>query len=515
MLTKRKSSLAKRTLAACRFAALSSMPDTVDVWQRKKEIRNPFRFQINYRRKKNNKYNITLFWRLRQGQQTKYKCTYIYIITMKVRFKTLRCSSSPSGNSSTENEKNRIRSSCLCAGLLVALLSLRSADTFLHRRFLHLNPVVTTKITVTDRHENEQHSDSLLLRLVREQQTLHRISGNAINWSNWATVEDNKFLFLHVGKAGGSSTHCFLCNGQDRFWCRDFLPTIPQPSYVSHYSGRCHMQGCTDEQSPRAHDNPANHVVFLATLRNPIRRIISAYNYETGFRWVQRTFPPFRRQCYPSGVPVQDMFTSLTTKSLSTTTNQSSWCATEVATPVLQGNIKGYTSHFTFNYQYYEQVFERTGKHLVVVRQEFFDEDLQQWEELLQDSSSSSNNKDGAISNGHNSISHKDQQQQHAGVEVSLVNKTTLDDPPVAETKLEARNQGKAVNYTLISKEAYQKVCEVLCMELQSYKRFLYRAENLQASMVLKSLLDLQETCPGEPLEVRMDHCVKEEMQHL
>ena len=89
-----------------------------------------------------------------------------------------------------------------------------------------------------------------------------------------------------------------------------------------------------------------------------------------------------------------------------------------------------------------------------------------------------------------------------------------LDIPSVAfrnatvsmDNRVKAANKGKnQAKMDSIPKEAYVNACRVLCREIQSYKRFLYRAENLDDSMVEDSMRELREYCPKEGVSVRTD----------
>jgi hypothetical protein len=87
-----------------------------------------------------------------------------------------------------------------------------------------------------------------------------------------------------------------------------------------------------------------------------------------------------------------------------------------------------------------------------------------------------------------------------------MVNVTKMD-------VVEVRNKDKrTVNNDGLSGEAYANACQVLCQEIQVYKRFLYRAENLDDQMVSESIRELQAVCPAERFEARSD-CGEENLQ--
>ena len=273
----------------------------------------------------------------------------------------------------------------------------------------------------------------------------------------------NRFIFLHVGKAGGSTLHCMLMNGNDKRWhCGPYKREI-KPLISHHYLGqeRCHMRkNCsldTDHQGVQG--------VFLAAVRNPITRIISTFNYEKDITWIQSQVPEFRGLCFPGNI------TDFLLRGLAPTpTNETTSYCWELAHNITTGVQKELVlSHFSNNYQYYESSFAATGKHLLTIRQAHMDDDFLNLETLLET---------GHIGNA----------------TVSLDN------------RVKAANKGKnQAKMDSIPKEAYVNACRVLCREIQSYKRFLYRAENLDDSMVEDSMIELREYCPNEGLSVRTD----------
>jgi hypothetical protein len=282
------------------------------------------------------------------------------------------------------------------------------------------------------------------------------------DWKEWARDTANKFAFLHVGKAGGSSLYCILVNGVDGQFCKKWSSSRDSPPRITaHFDKRIHMGGT---------QRPTNHSVFLVSLRDPVERIISAYNYEKKIKWVQKWLPDFRRTCFPGHV--QDLFLQGLSPSPPTTNNetdQEHYCW-RLARNVTKGNIPHYNSHFTYNYESYEKVFLRTGKHLLAIRTNHMNLDLVHLQGLL-----------------------------HTGMVPDIVNVTSTD-------VVQVQNKGKTtVTNDGMSAEAYANACQVLCQEIQVYKRFLYRAENLDDQMVRESIHELQTICPAEGLEVRRD----------
>jgi len=226
-----------------------------------------------------------------------------------------------------------------------------------------------------------------------------------------------------------------------------------------------------------------DQTVFLASLRHPIRRIISNYNYEERIGWVQKSLPDFRRKCFTGNI------TELFLKGLAPQpTGEISFYCWQLAHNVTRGERRDYFSHFRFNYQVYERRFIPTGKHLLAIRQEHMDDDFANLETLLQTGMlgiANSRNKANATTH-------------HATSDIT--------GPTTATGSIPFSNKGKRTDsYDEIPREGYVNACRVLCAEIQSYKRFLYRARNLNDAMVADSLRELQETCPDKGIEIRSD----------
>jgi hypothetical protein len=306
--------------------------------------------------------------------------------------------------------------------------------------------------------EKEGKESALSVKAAEERNNFQ--TAPVLDWKSWAKDPMNRFIFLHVGKAGGTTVHCMLMNGNDKRWhCGPYKREI-QPLISHHYQERCHMRkNCSLDADQGVQG------VFLAAVRNPITRVISAFNYEKQFKWVQSQVPDFRGLCFPGNI------TDFLLRGLAPTpTNETTSHCWELAHNITTGVQKGFTnSHFSNNYQLYESSFAATGKHLLTIRQAHMDDDFLNLETLLE--------------TGH-------------------IGNATLS----MDTRVKEANKGKnRVKLDSIPKEAYANACRVLCREIQSYKRFLYKAENLDDSMVEDSMSELREHCPNEGSSVRTD----------
>jgi len=254
------------------------------------------------------------------------------------------------------------------------------------------------------------------------------------------------------------------------------------PLYSQKFGQRLHMTKITDMRLKYSYD------VFLVGLRNPLSRFVSAYEYEkkSEYRWVQKTYPIFKR-CFPNLVPVQDFLLNLGGNESNQTVdgyrmNTTSYCR-KVAVNATKGLVFYYKSHMTYNYQFYEDQFltavnssnkntVSTRGHIVAVRSEHLDEDFKNLELFL---------RNGKVAVPNNSAT-TSEQDTVTSIALNVHKNRTLDS---------------------ILPNALHLLCRVLCEEIQAYKRFLFRAENLNEQMVIDSIQNLQQYCPRETLRVQ------------
>jgi hypothetical protein len=121
--------------------------------------------------------------------------------------------------------------------------------------------------------------------------------------------------------------------------------------------------------------------------------------------------------------------------------------------------------------------------HTLVIRKEFMNEDFENFQMLL---------RTGKFSN------------IVAGKDVTRGSANAADDNSSGGTALMKLNSG--VKDKKLSLEASTIACQLLCEDIQSYKRFLYRAENLSEEMKRDSIADLKEYCPLESEDINL-HC--------
>jgi hypothetical protein len=257
---------------------------------------------------------------------------------------------------------------------------------------------------------------------------------------------------VHVGKAGGSSVSCGLgiiyadCEGMPR-------NPIPKTNFFHMRRNKC----------------PANTATFLVTLRNPITRIRSWFDFEKNIipprqnkqeaENIKRKRGMLFTECYSDfatlateGLEPLDNMTIDATKVKDMTCPQRAWAAVIGA--------RAFSYHEWYNYEHYWN-----GVHALNLSSPPIFKALRT-EHLQRDWSS---------------VSREDLYRR--------VNR--------------GQTGGEHGNKTLLTKQALSNLCRALCPEIQIYKQFLTRADNLNSLEVLKSIEEVQRDCPGESSELR------------
>lgn len=311
---------------------------------------------------------------------------------------------------------------------------------------------------------------------------------------------NNTFCFVHVGKAAGSTLSCALgYNYAPK--CEEFrklrstvsnglMTHSNNQQLVRHHGGHLHMwtRKCQPEDA-----------LFLVTLRNPVERLISWYQFEhlrneemrqyihdnpTGpgvlkggacayrlYRWQGEgcfdTFNEFAENCTRqsetwSRKAIQQA--NLTTvKSLlgKSSCQQLAWMTAR--------GVADCAFHNGYNYAYYAEIIDelRRQRHpqtskLFAIRAEFMADDWDQLERWF-----GGDSQVGRI---------------------------------LFNTTLNASGRG---NHRRMSELGYANLCRALCPEIQVYKRLLKEAENLSAAQVQQSILQVKRLCPLETEAVR------------
>ena len=200
--------------------------------------------------------------------------------------------------------------------------------------------------------------------------------------------ENPRMYFIHVGKAGGLSLYKTMdlpsklaalpCrinrtrDGEDDESCYE-PKTIQSSEFNKHVIGHFHMLGgyTTEEQKQWLLNNTN---IFLYVVRDPMDRIISAYNYHKNYfvgkhsRRGHRAEQQFYQKCFPNGV--NTMMDSMRF-------NANTEPCKRTGEKVVKGSNGG-GSHFAFNYQHYKQftLGSKPNHSVAVIRTEYMWEDV-------------------------------------------------------------------------------------------------------------------------------------------
>eukprot|EP00567_Pseudictyota_dubia_P006172 CAMPEP_0197460266 /NCGR_PEP_ID=MMETSP1175-20131217/53643_1 /TAXON_ID=1003142 /ORGANISM="Triceratium dubium, Strain CCMP147" /LENGTH=267 /DNA_ID=CAMNT_0042995329 /DNA_START=119 /DNA_END=922 /DNA_ORIENTATION=+ len=257
---------------------------------------------------------------------------------------------------------------------------------------------------------------------------------------------------------------------------------------LKHHGGFLHMHYMSCQPKDR---------VLLLSLRNPIERFISWFNYEhvsnppiiryingaqrrrpcpfKVFRWQGKgcfkTPNEFAENCTSPGPSMQPLFTRQDWISANLTTINhyvnSSSCQ-QLAWMVARGHAEC-AAHNFFHFGFYSRqvdmlVKKRPDRRVLGMRTEFLAEDWNEIERYF----------GGGTQSG------------------SALFKTILN----ASTKKNSTDRP-------LSDLGYENLCRALCPEIQVYKRLLHQVENLNASQVRDSIVQVMSYCPQETEAIR------------
>jgi hypothetical protein len=259
---------------------------------------------------------------------------------------------------------------------------------------------------------------------------------------------DDRTCFVHVGKAGGSTLGCALgfhlhCSRHQH---------IIKNSVLASYTTHTNHNG--------VNDCPDDVAYYLFTIRNPLERARSAYNYDRpNMIKAPHRYPHSKPLYIDCPFPTLNDFAEL---GLSATGKASDVCKARAKSAIRGEELFG--MHFFYNYAFYTRSVTLTdeGKKVLVIRTEHMADD---W----------------------------------SSAEVALGGKSK-------NITFPHRNKGKAKapEDTYLSTRAQKILCRALCNEMQIYKGLLHKGLNLKAEQVEESLAELAASCP---VEARSSSC--------
>jgi len=257
--------------------------------------------------------------------------------------------------------------------------------------------------------------------------------------------DDKRVCFVHVGKTAGSTLSCFL--GFQYPACDYRMKVIP--GYLPQYTTNViHTRYDTCERE--------NIAVYLFTLRDPLKRLMSWFTYERPNRNTSERQVKIKRPLYiDCGFQTMNQVGEAMSEGNSTVCSRRAWRA-------VQG-LQGFMSHNKYNFGYYwSRIRHHRTARIAVIRTEHLQDD---W----------------------------------ASVEM-----ISLNGPKNITYDFGKKNQShKNKEDTYLSKEAHRNLCDGLCEEIQIYKLVLQRAENLTPNDVEVSMQELKESCPVEAVAER------------
>ena len=287
---------------------------------------------------------------------------------------------------------------------------------------------------------------------------------------NFDVPEENQICFAHVGKTAGSTLGCSLGFS---LHCNDGKAnTVGRVAGANDKDTSIHVK---DHRSPNllakltahtfhsdVYDCNDNSGYFLFVLRDPIDRVMSAFNYDKPDNDDFITIPNWanRKSHFYFECPFYHMENFVQNglrKEGGGTDRCKAW-----ARESLQGREGGSRDgpdHWYYNYQYYLEGIPSDAK-LLTVRNEHIEEDVRSIEDLFD----CPEEERLTLSNRMNTNTWADQDDMY------------------------------------LSADSTYLLCDALCNEIQIYKEILDRSLNLSQDQLQDSLTELVAKCPREAM---------------
>ena len=281
----------------------------------------------------------------------------------------------------------------------------------------------------------------------------HHLPHWAAKKINFDIPRGQEICFTHVGKAGGSTVGCSLgfslhCHDHEVSSSSLLVKLVTHTFHKDVYN-------CDDDSG-----------YFLFTVRDPIDRARSAFNYE---RPDDQDFHDhkewaIRHSRFYSECPFYHI-EDVVQNGLRDEGDAPKMCK-KLALDALQGvdaSEYGGPSHWYYNYQYYYEAIPSDSK-VIVIRNEHIEEDIRSIEHLF-----SCNEK------------------ERLELAASMNTNTWSDQEDL-----------------YLSSESISILCQALCNEIQVYKKILYQALNMSQDQLRVSWRELEAKCP---IQARAEEC--------
>lgn len=271
---------------------------------------------------------------------------------------------------------------------------------------------------------------------------------------------EHRVCFVHIGKTAGTTLGCYLGFRYDcgsKFLKEYFVSTdeFLLPRYTTDVFHR-RYNGCRDHEFS----------VYLLSLRNPLERIMSWFAYEKP----SGPHSSYYKQTKPLFVDCYSTLNELAEHGLGNNDDEDNnseerESCKRRARHAIKGT-RGYCCHNKYNYGFFNDQIG-PSKRIIAIRTEHLLDDWNSIERMLGGTQS---------------------------LNVTFIRRN-VSRPTEAKNDVNKQQQ--------ISQKARRNLCNALCEEIQIYKKFLNRAENLGKEQVDTSLQEIQETCPQETKEIR------------
>lgn len=288
---------------------------------------------------------------------------------------------------------------------------------------------------------------------------------------------DFPLCLVHVGKTAGSSISCGLglmyadCEGMPR------QPPLPHTDYFHMKKNNC----------LRFKEKVKGIATFLMTVRNPLLRIQSWFNFEKDILPTRRSKEVQERlrwkrgmlfkDCYDNfvdlvvnGLELPDSFVT-TERPVNMTCRERAWAA------IL--GVREFSYHEWYNYEHYWEGIKdflryNSTSSLLVLRTEHLSED---WSQLSKEELFRQVNKGSRTSS----------------VSLPLLSSNVNNISSVFRSPKESVEATSTVIY---SNRFWLNLCHAMCPEIKIYNQILNRANNINASQLNESISEIQVLCP-------------------